>query len=247
MFCAEYNPITSAKECDIDHNKAPMKITIYQGHEIKDAVGVFVIIDVLRAFTTAPMALFKGSKEIILVGKEEEAFSLYEKNPKLLLMGENEGVKIKGFHFGNSPSEIEKENLEGKTLLLRTSSGTQGVVLNPHGTHTFATSFVTASATLQAVETLKADQVSLIATGRKNGDEDLSFAEYFKARLEGKELDPSPFLERVKKSPAAKRMLEGPTSYPEGKKDLDIAMELDLFPFAVEVFNEGGLFFARRK
>ena len=43
-------------------------------------------------------------------------------------MGEREGKLIPGFHMGNSPVEIAGQKLSGKTLIQRTSAGTQGVV-----------------------------------------------------------------------------------------------------------------------
>jgi 2-phosphosulfolactate phosphatase len=45
-----------------------------------DARGVVVVVDVLRAFTTAAYAFAGGAEEIFLVSTVEEAFSLRKRN-----------------------------------------------------------------------------------------------------------------------------------------------------------------------
>src|SRR5208282_5212468 len=87
-----------------------------------------VIIDVLRAFTTAAFAFSVGAHKIIPVSSPEDAFNLKRQNPDYLLMGEIQGKPIQGFDFGNSPTEIQGLDLKGKTIVQRTSAGTQGIV-----------------------------------------------------------------------------------------------------------------------
>jgi 2-phosphosulfolactate phosphatase len=60
------------------------------------ATGTVVVIDVLRAFTTAAFAFAAGAADITLVGAIEEAFALRERNPDLLLAGEVYGLPIEG-------------------------------------------------------------------------------------------------------------------------------------------------------
>jgi 2-phosphosulfolactate phosphatase len=50
------------------------------------ATGTVVVIDVLRAFTTAAYAFAAGALDITLVGEIEEAFALREANPDALLV-----------------------------------------------------------------------------------------------------------------------------------------------------------------
>lgn len=88
-----------------------MEISILKGHSFPEAKGLCVVIDVLRAFTTAAFAFASGAKEIIFVSTPEEAFKKYRRDPSLLLMGEQEGQRIDGFHFENSPSEIQSAYL----------------------------------------------------------------------------------------------------------------------------------------
>ena len=93
----------------------------------ENATGMVVVIDVLRAFSTAAYAFYHGVQDIRMVSTIEEAISLKEKNPGFLVMGEMDGLPIPGFDFGNSPPQFEKLNLDGKHLIHRTTSGTQGV------------------------------------------------------------------------------------------------------------------------
>lgn len=215
-----------------------MEIDIYQGHKVEEACGVCVVIDVLRAFTSAAFAFDSGAKEIVFVSTPEEAFQKHARNPALLLMGEMEGLRIEGFHYDNSPSQMRDADLSGKTLVQRTSSGTQGVIGVRHAPTILISSFVVAEATYRRLLELNPSHVSFIATGRNNGDEDLALAEYLQGKLRGEKVDLQGYLNRVSDSCAAQRMIGGAISY--GKEDLKLALDADCFSFAMEVKKEKG-------
>lgn len=211
-----------------------MEYKIYRRHECSQARGLCVIIDVLRAFTTAAFAFSAGAKEIIFVGSPEEAFKKYQNDNSLTLMGEVQGKHIEGFHFGNSPADIEHVCLNGKRMVQRTSEGTQGVIGCRHADQLLISSFVVAEATIKRIRILAPSHVSFIVTGTENGDEDLALAEYLKARLQGKNIPVTPFLERVRLSPLGK-ILSNPI-YPKSyAKDLELALQIDRFSFAIEI------------
>ncbi len=216
-----------------------MKIDILHGHTFPEAQGVCVVIDVLRAFTTAAFAFDAGAREITLVATVEEAFKRRQKDPELLLMGEVGGVKVPGFNFGNSPIELKMHCPKGARLTQRTSSGTQGVIGCSHATHILLSSFVVAGATLKKIRALNPEHVSLIATGLHDGSEDIALAEYLRDQLLGIPHDAEKALDRVRNSRTAKRMVEGPNSYAEGAKDIVLATQLDLFSFPLEVKKVG--------
>lgn len=223
-----------------------MEINTYHRQDCSHAKGLCVVIDVLRAFTTAAFTFAGGAKEIILVSSIEEAFQKHQADSSLLLMGEEEGFFIEGFHYGNSPTEIKKANISDRRLVQRTSSGTQGVHACAHASHMLVASFVVAEATLKRILQLDPTHVSFIVTGRTNGDEDLAFAEYLQARLLNQQAAPDAYLQRVRSSPAAQRMLSAnKVDYPYGKEDLDLAVQLDRFPFAMEVTQCKGEFVAK--
>lgn len=214
------------------------KIATYHRFDCAHAEGLCVVIDVLRAFTTAAFAFAGGAKEIILVGSIEEAFRRHAENNDLVLIGEKEGDPVEGFHYGNSPAEINKASIKNRRIVQRTSSGTQGVIACRHAPFMLISSFVVAEATLQRIRDINPPSVSFIVTGRKNGDEDYALAEYLERRLLGDNINPTPFLQRVISSPAAQRMLNADTrNYPFGEEDLKLSTHLDRFPFAMEVFK----------
>src|SRR5690348_10732262 len=102
------------------------------------ATGVVVAIDVIRAFTTAAVALAAGARDIVPVGTVEEALALRARFPGALLMGEVGGYPIDGFDFGNSPSALVGQNLAGQRMIQRTSAGTQGLILSLRAETLFA-------------------------------------------------------------------------------------------------------------
>ena len=118
------------------------------------ARGVVIVIDVLRAFSTAAYAFSRGAKEIVLVGSVEEALSLKSQIPNAKAMGEVGGLRPEGFDFGNSPTYIDEAELSGITLIHRTSAGTQGVVRSQGAEILLAASFVVAGATARYIANL---------------------------------------------------------------------------------------------
>ena len=207
--------------------------------ECHQAEGLVVVIDVIRAFTTAAFAFSQGADKIILVGQVDEAFALHVKYPDSLLMGEVDGMPIKGFHYDNSPIAAGKASLRGKTLIFRTSSGTQGVVRSTRAQKILTSSFVIAEATLARIHAINPSKISFIITGTtKGGEEDLALADYIESRLRG-ENRPVLYLDRVRNSISGKLFASG--QHPHFQKhDLDASCDLDRFSFATEVFMEEG-------
>lgn len=207
--------------------------------------GLVVVIDVIRAFTTAAFAFAAGAEKMILTGEIEEAQQLHHRFPEALLAGEQQGILIPGFHLGNSPVEMSSASVKGKTIIFRTSSGTQGVVRSTQADKILVSSFVVAEATLKRIQHLRPEKVSFVITGTKRGGyEDLALADYLeKTLLEGR-INPEPYIERVKLSPTGLAFSSG--EFPHFQKhDLDATCEIDKFPFALEVFKENGLHILR--
>jgi len=207
------------------------------------ADGVVVVIDVLRAFSTAAYALAAGVQRILLVGGVEEALALRARIPGSLAMGEVKGVKPPGFNLGNSPFELNGHDLGGRTLIHRTSAGTQGMVRAVNARMLFGASFVCAAATVRAVLAHNPRQVTLVVTGRRPGndsDEDQACAEYLAALLKGETPDAAPYLLRVDKSLDAAAFLN--PALPEMPfEDLALCTQLDRFDFAMPVRRINGL------
>ena len=222
-----------------------MKINIYRGNECFKAEGLCVVIDVLRAFTTAAYAFSVGAKEILLVSTAKEAFEMQREDNSLILMGEENGRPIAGFDYGNSPDEIQRITLSGHKVVQRSSEGTQAVVKCRHAEQLMIASFVVADATLNYIQKLSPSIVSFIVTGVENGDEDLALAEYLQCRLFKQDVSPSSFLERVRLSPAG-RTFADPNKIEFSPNDLELALQIDRFSFAMKVEKYGSNLVAKK-
>ena len=205
------------------------------------ANGVVILIDVLRAFSTAAYAFSRGAKEIVLVGGVEEALALRSQNPNFKVMGEVGGLPPQGFDFGNSPTHLSAEDLSGITLIQRTGAGTQGAVRSQNADTMLASSFVVADATARYVRKLEVNEVTLVMTGKhgSRGDEDAACAEYLEELLKGNCPSMQPFIQRVFDSIDAIQHLDAlQTAFP--RSDLDYCTAVDKFNFAMPVRREDG-------
>jgi 2-phosphosulfolactate phosphatase len=107
---------------------------------------VIVVIDVLRATSTIITALSNGARAVIPAETLREARILWKRYPGSLLAGERSGLKPRGFHLGNSPLEFRREIVEGKTIILSTTSGTRTIGATKASSHTLLAAFLNASA-----------------------------------------------------------------------------------------------------
>ncbi len=202
-----------------------------------------VVIDVLRAFSTAAYALAAGAAEIILVSTVEEALALRARHPGSFVIGEVGGLPVEGFDFSNSPSQITDVDLKDRLLIQRTSSGTQGVVRSARADVLLAASFVCARATARAIAGLNPQNVSFVISGLGKdgyGDEDAACADYIEDLLTGKPADVHDYLRRVRESPPG-RIFADPARPEFPAADLDYCTQVDCFDFAMPVQRRDGL------
>ncbi|HKJ39511.1 MAG TPA: 2-phosphosulfolactate phosphatase, partial [Anaerolineales bacterium] len=129
------------------------------------ATGVVIVVDVLRAFSTAAYAFSRGAEKVILVGDVDEAISLKSQIADSKAMGEVRGLPPDGFDFGNSPTQIREQDLSGITIIQRTGAGTQGAVRCKNADVLIASSFVVAQATVKYVRSLAPTDVTFVITG----------------------------------------------------------------------------------
>jgi 2-phosphosulfolactate phosphatase len=210
------------------------------------AKGVVIVIDVLRAFSTAAYAFARGVKEIFLVSTVEEAVALKSQIANAKAMGEVGGLRPAGFDFGNSPTYIDEADLSGITMIHRTSAGTQGVVRSQAAEVLLAASFVVAGATARYISNLDTSEVTFVITGKtyNGGEEDIACARYLEELLQGKQPDTKPFLQRVFESRDAFPHLD-PNQREFPLSDLEYCTQVDKFDFALPIVREGGKFAMR--
>lgn len=169
-----------------------LKVNIYSLIEgAKKAEGLTVVIDVFRAFSLECYLYDMGVKEIRPIGTIEEAFRLKSIISDSVLVGERGGKMCEGFDFGNSPSTIPKECVEGKTIIHTTSAGTQGIVNATGASEIVTGSLVNARAVAEYIKAKNPETVSIVCMGNAGvrlAKEDELCGEYIKSILEGKEL-----------------------------------------------------------
>ena len=85
---------------------------------------VAVVIDVLRATTTAVTLLERGAAELLLTPSAEAALDVRATQPDVLLAGERGGLTIPGFDLGNSPVEVGEAAVAGRRVVMTTTNGT---------------------------------------------------------------------------------------------------------------------------
>jgi 2-phosphosulfolactate phosphatase len=207
------------------------------------ATGSVAVIDVFRAFTTAAVALANGASKIVMVRTVKEALELRQAGIGEICMGEVHGRAPDGFDFGNSPFEVSTVDFQGKTIIQRTSAGTQGIVeAATKAERLFAASLVTTEATVRALLSASPDQISLVAMG-DNGlsrtDEDELCAIHLRNRLEGRPGDADAIRRLILRSGEIGRFHDPARPYLH-HEDVDIALDINRFDFAVRVELEDG-------
>jgi len=201
----------------------------------RQAKGLVVVIDVFRAFSVACYAVENGAEDYIAVGEIDLARQLAAERSGVLV-GERDCIKIEGFDFGNSPTEIENQDFTGRTLVHTTSAGTQGLVSATGADEIITGSFVNAQAIVEYVRSKDPELVTIVAMGTggvMRAQEDMMCAMYLKNELEDY---PNSFV-TLKKFLAgvdsAEKFFDETKEYaPE--RDFELCMELDRFDFVLQ-------------
>lgn len=201
-----------------------------------------VVIDVLRSFTTAAVALSNGAIAVYPVEGVAATVSLAALIPNALSVGAvGGGDPVPGFDFGNSPWQLMQADVAGKNVVMTTAAGVRGLQRFRGARRLYAVSLVCARATADAIRAARARDVCFVITGEwvdRDGDEDIACADYIEALLRGKSPDPDSFARRVRDSDFGRRFAAGTwPNLPRG--DLELAARADLFDFAMPVGREG--------
>jgi 2-phosphosulfolactate phosphatase len=202
----------------------------------RQAEGLTVIIDVFRAFTVAPWLFEKGASDVIPVADVEEAFNIQRVVNDAILVGERGEKKIPGFDFGNSPSLLMPANLQHKTIVHTTSSGTQGIAGAVNASEILTGSFVNAGSIIRYIKKQQPEKVSLVCMGYAclyPTEEDTYCAEYIAAMLRKEE---PPFLmwkDIIQKTSGA-RFFDPTKAEWAPSSDFDYCMDLNRFDFVLK-------------
>jgi len=219
----------------------------------RDAEGIAVVIDVLRAFTSAAFMMHLGAKEIVLVADPEEALRLKAEGDALAV-GEVGGQMVSGFDLGNSPAAIlaaGRDLFAGRAVVQRTSAGVTGAVAAARSAgQVLLGSFVTASATVRYLleHSPPPDTVTLVAMGdggEESTPDDEACANYLEHLLTGAPYDHVAALRQIVEHECTQKFLRGDQAhYPPA--DPVYCLQRDLFAFALVAKLEADLLVARR-
>lgn len=135
--------------------------------DVKDRA--VIVVDVLRASATILTALHNGARDLVPVADMGTAGKIASNlDPSsYVLGGERGGIKIDGYHAGNSPSEYSPEVVEGKTVILNTTNGTNALVASRGAALLLVGSFLNATRVMEVVREAGLDLV-IVCAGWRN-------------------------------------------------------------------------------
>ena len=210
-----------------------MRVNIIDGR--RDHIGsapVKVLVDVFRSTSTMPVLLKNGARTVVPSRSVRGARKLYRNDPDFILIGERFGIKVPGFHYNNSPSDVWDVDFSGKNISFTSTNGTRVLEKIKHFPGVFISSFINHSATVAAVS--GAEDVEIVMSGRPDSksDEDLAYSEFLRDSLAGKNPGFETCAEKVRASSGARRLAV--LGY---KDDVEKCLVLDHVDFPVKYLD----------
>lgn len=124
---------------------------------------VVVLIDVLRTCTVAPLLFDKGVTELALTPSLRSAKGAATQGA--LLVGERQGVPPEGFNHGNSPVQLAKADVAGRSVVMVSENAPRWLAHMAEGKALLLGSLYNAAAVADAVVALAPARVDLVASG----------------------------------------------------------------------------------
>jgi 2-phosphosulfolactate phosphatase len=144
-----------------------LEIALLPAEALAIEADCYVVVDALRATTTAATLFSRGLLDLVAVDTIEMARDLAQRDGRLLF-GEVDGHPPAGFDFGNSPVEAANAKVEGRSAVLFTTNGTAALcALAESGGAVLAGSLSNASAIVEAID--EADSVVIVCAGNNTG------------------------------------------------------------------------------
>ncbi|HEV8353874.1 MAG TPA: 2-phosphosulfolactate phosphatase [bacterium] len=94
---------------------------------VQDSPQVCIVVDVIRASTTLVTLLDRGAGKVLIAGDVASARQYAARHPGLVLAGEELGLAPRGFQYGNSPVELSRADVSGRTVVFVTTNGTAAI------------------------------------------------------------------------------------------------------------------------
>lgn len=203
--------------------------------------GAVVVIDVLRAFSTAAYAFAAGARAVIAAHSIDEIELLRRRHrPSVTVGAIGGGSPVPGLDYGNSPASLAPLDLAGVTVIEYTAGGVRGLLHCDEASAVLAGSLVCARATADYIRALDPAIVTFVITGLwtdRDGDEDHACADLIESYLLGQVPNLQWYEARVHASDFGRRF--GLPEYPHlPAADLELCAAADRFDFAMPMRRE---------
>ncbi len=129
---------------------------------------VVLVVDVIRATTTAVAFLEAGAREVWFAPDHETALALKPKG--FAVAGESQGLKPPGFDFGNGPLEALAAQVAGRPVVMSTTNGTRAAHLAARSARRLALASLWNRAAAAAWAAREAQvEIAFLAAGKEGG------------------------------------------------------------------------------
>jgi 2-phosphosulfolactate phosphatase len=185
----------------------------------------------------AAYAFGAGARAIIPVAGIDDARRLKAATPGSILLGERHARPLPGFDCGNSPTELARFELAGRTLIHTTHSGTQGLTQAVLADEVITGALVNAGAIVRYIRSRSPEIVTLVRMGheaRERCVEDDACAELLRQRLSGDEPSLDGLREALRAAPSARKFFDPACDWaPE--TDFELCTQVDRFDFVLRL------------
>ncbi len=132
---------------------------------------VVAVIDVLRASTTIATALANGARNVVPLESADAVMTRAKQFERadVRTAGEQKMQPIPGFDLGNSPRDMTREAVDGKTVLFTTTNGTAALLAVQGARDVVIASYVNLSAVTSLLRTAVrgGTDISIVCAGRE--------------------------------------------------------------------------------
>jgi len=197
-----------------------------------------VVVDVLRCTVTVAACAKSGVASIFMAADSQDVVKLLEDHPSAQVIGEDGGRRRIQFRFGNSPSQLGTGGHGLREVILLSSNGTPVMAEAQRATDVvLCGSFANASAVVARLAELGEEpDVALVPASiwtEAEADEDWACCEHLVELISRGTGSAAPYLERVRRAPAARKFLEDDPAFPAA--DLDWCTRVDWCDDALEL------------
>jgi 2-phosphosulfolactate phosphatase len=197
-------------------------------------IDVVVVIDVIRAFTTACILFARGATEIVCARDQIEAAGV---GAGAIIVGEAEARTTLPGIIPNSPVEVGARDLSGRRVVLFTVNGTRMLRDVPACGVLIAAAAANAAATAQWILThTNGGRIQLVVSD-PDAPEDYACARYLAGLLVGVPVDPAVTTREIAAARLAHWDRWGATVTPEHwrafEADVDVCARVDSYSIAM--------------